>query len=77
MPPGGAGTGPTGWANSARKMLVLRRQEELGGQICLRIVQNHMFIAISERPGGRDKRAGTGGSLPTFLQILTFFKKTG
>ena len=56
-------------------MLVLRRQEELGGQIYLQIVRKHIFIAISGRSGGREGRVGPGGGLPTFLQLSVFLKK--
>ena len=56
-------------------MLVLRRQEELGVQICLRIVQNHIFIAMCGRSGGREGRAGPGGAPPRFSTARNLFKK--
>ena len=61
------------------QMLVLRRQEELGGHIYLRIVRKHIFIAISGRSGGREGRPGPGGRPSHFWSgnpiFLYFFKK--
>ena len=47
-------------------MLVLRRQEELGGQFFVQIVRKYIVIAISGRSGGREGRAGPGAEPPHF-----------
>ena len=77
-PPEGPGTASRRWANSARRMLVLRRQEELGGQIYLRIVRKHIFIAFFFLGVPEVARGvpGPNGGLPHFRTALDFFLKT-
>ena len=59
--------------DSARRMLVLRRQEELGGQISLRIVRKHICIAISGVPGVARGVPGPNGGRPHFRTALDLF----
>ena len=57
-----------------RKMLYLRRQEELGGQKIFQIIWKHTFIVISERAEVAGWLPGRPGGLPHFRAGSGLFK---